>query len=163
MTLLETEAPQIEEQAEPAAPLNRMIIAVLALVGVVIAGYMLMYKLGVIAAVACGTGACETVQASPWSNFLGVPVPLIGVGGYATILGVALAGVQGSRVGDRRTAWALLLLTTLALVFSIYLSAVEAFWIGAWCRWCIGSAVVATLLFLCALPELPRLRGHARA
>ena len=44
-----------------------------------------------------------------------------------------------------------------AFLFSAYLSALEQFVIHAWCRWCIGSAVVATLIFLCTLPEFRRL------
>lgn len=140
-------------------PLNRMIIAVLALVGVVIAGYMLLYSVGAVASLACGAGgSCETVQASPWSVFFGVPVPLIGLIGYALILTVAVAGVQPAFVGDRRVAAALIGLSAIAFLFSVYLSGVEAFLIGAWCRWCIASAVVSTLLLLVSLPELRRLR-----
>lgn len=152
------DAPPGSEPAAHTPALNRMLMAVFALGGVVIAAYMLMYKLGVIASVACGTGACEAVQASPWSVFLGVPVPLLGLGGYATIFLVALAGVQPQFSEDRRIAIALVVLSTIAFVFSLYLSAMEAFFIQAWCRWCVGSAVVATLLFLAALPEVRRLR-----
>ena len=134
-------------------------MAVLALAGVLISGYMLLYKLGVIAVLACGTGACEVVQASPWSDFLGIPVPLWGVGGYGLILGAALLGVQPGRLTDRRIAGTLLGASTLAFGFSVYLSWIEAVRIHAWCRWCIVSAVVATLLFLLSLPEIRRLRG----
>jgi uncharacterized membrane protein len=148
-------------EAELAAPLNRMIMAVLALIGVVIAGYMFLYKLGAIPAVACGNGACETVQASPWAIFIGVPVPLIGLIGYGVLLAVTLIGVQPAWADDRRIGATLVLLSTVAFALSIYLSGVEAFLIGAWCRWCIGSAVVATLLFLGSLAELPRLRSRS--
>lgn len=139
-------------------PANRMILAVMALIGVVIAAYMALYKLGAIASIACGTGACEVVQSSPWAVFLGVPVPVWGVAGYATILALAIAGLQPRFTRDRRIGAALLALTTFAFGFSVYLSWVEAVLIQAWCRWCIGSALVATALFLAALPELPRLR-----
>jgi uncharacterized membrane protein len=36
-------------------------------------------------------------------------------------------------------------------VFSAWLTYLEAGPIGAWCLWCIGSAVVATLLFVVSL------------
>jgi uncharacterized membrane protein len=97
------------------------------------------------------------VQNSPWAVFLGVPVPFIGVGGYGAILALAVSGVQPGRGTDRRSAIALIALTFIAVVFSAWLSWVEAVLIGAWCRWCIGSAAVAALLFLAALPELGRL------
>ncbi len=156
-------APQAAAAAAPepamhAPPPNRMAIAVFALIGVIIAAYMALYKLGAIAAIACGTGACESVQHSPWAVFLGIPVPLWGVGGYATILGLALAGLSPGRAADRRIGAALLVLSGYAFAFSLYLSWVEATLIQAWCRWCIASAVVATLLFVASLPELPRLR-----
>lgn len=144
--------------ASVALPRNRMAIAVIALAGVMIAGYMLLYKLGVIQTIACGTGACESVQASPWSDFLGVPVPLWGVVGYGLIFATALIGIQPGRLQDRRIAAILLAASTYAFLFSMYLSWIEAVRIRAWCRWCIASAAVATLLFLLSLPELRRLK-----
>jgi uncharacterized membrane protein len=162
VSAIETETPSAEEGSTEGAPLNRMAMAVLALAGLMIAGYMLLYEMGVIATVACGmSGSCEAVQASPWSIFLGIPVPLIGVVGYGLILAAALAGVQPSLAHDRRIAAALIGFSTIAFLFSIYLSGVEAFLIGAWCRWCIGSAVTATLLFACAIPEWSRVRTRA--
>jgi uncharacterized membrane protein len=135
-----------------------MVMAVAALAGLLISGYMLLYKIGVLATIACGTGACEIVQASPWSEFLGVPVPLLGVVGYGLILGTALVGIQPGRLDDRRIALILLGASAIAFAFSAWLSWIEAYRIQAWCRWCIGSAVVATVLFVMSLPEIGVLR-----
>lgn len=163
MTTVQAAATRFEDSLVPSAPLNRMISAMLALAGVVIAAYMFLYTIGAIASVACGVGgSCETVQASPWATFLGLPVPLIGLVGYGLILAVAVAGVQPALAEDPRIAAGLFGLSLVAFLFSIYLSAVEAFLIGAWCRWCIASAVVATLLFVASLPELRRLRMRSR-
>lgn len=160
MSVLEIDSPAAEGVVlEVAPPVNRMIMAVLALGGLVIATYMLLYKLGALPAVACGNGACEVVQASPWAVFLGIPVPLIGVLGYGLLLGLALAGVQARFARNRGIAVALFAFATVAFAFSIYLSWVEATLIGAWCRWCIGSAVVAMGLFLCSIPEVRRARS----
>src|SRR5690606_32369876 len=79
---------------EPAPPLNRMVMAVLALIGVLISIYMLMYHLGLLGSIMCGTGGCETVQNSPWASFLGVPVPLLGLFGYGALLAAALLGLR---------------------------------------------------------------------
>jgi uncharacterized membrane protein len=135
-----------------------MLVAVVALAGTMISGYMLLYKLGVITSLACGTGACESVQASPWSDFLGAPVPLWGVLGYGLIFATALIGIQPAHAADRRIAIVLAAACTYAFAFSLYLTWIEAVRIRAWCRWCVGSAIVATLLFLLALPELKRIR-----
>jgi len=142
-----------------APPLNRMGMAVFALIGVLIAAYMSLYKLGIVQTLACGTGACEVVQESPWADFLGIPVPFWGVGGYGLLLATAIAGIQPGRNGDRRVAVILFGAATVALVFSAYLSWLEATRILAWCRWCIGSALVAAVLFLLSLPEIAHLRG----
>lgn len=148
-----------EEEAAPGAPLNRMALAVLALFGVLISIYMLLYHLGMIGSIVCGTGGCETVQNSPWSSFLGIPVPLIGLVGYAALLATALLGLQPRRIADRRVALVLLTGALIAFAFSAYLTWLEAFVIHAWCRWCIASAVLTLLVVLAALPEFARLRG----
>lgn len=151
------------DEAVAAPSVNRMAIALLALVGIVIAIYMSLYKLGVMPTVACGTGSCEVVQNSPWAVFAGIPVPFIGVVGYGSIFLLAMAGIRPRYAPDPRIAAALLVLSFTAVVFSTWLSYVEAVLIEAWCRWCIGSAVIASLLFLFALPEIPRLRSRKDA
>lgn len=136
-------------------PTSRMAIAVLALVGFFISLYLLLYHMGVFGTLLCGeSGGCETVQASVYASFLGLPVPLLGVVGYATLFGLALLGVQPRAGRDRRLAAALFALATVAFLFSMYLTGIEAWVLDAWCRWCVGSAVVATLILLASLPEL---------
>lgn len=143
--------------SDESPPVNRMIIAVLALVGLLISVYLTLHKYGIIGTLACGTGSCETVQMSKWAVFLGIPVPVMGLIGYAIILGVALVGLQN--VESRALAIALFVLADGAFFFSIYLSLIEQFRIHAWCRWCIASATVSTLIWFCALAELPRFRS----
>jgi uncharacterized membrane protein len=149
-------APVGEETGD--APLNRMVIAVLGLVGVLVSSYMLLYHLGLLGSILCGTGGCETVQNSPWSSFLGVPVPLIGLAGYGALFVIAMLGIQPRFVADRRIG---LLLAAGALIgfgFTAYLTYLEAFVIHAWCRWCLVSALLMLLVFAAAIPEFMRLR-----
>jgi len=125
--------------------------ATLSLIGFFVAVYLYLFKIGRIPGLACGTGGCETVQASPWATFLGLPVALYGVAGYLACLGCALIGIQ--KGGDRRH-WSDTLLLAGAgagVLFTGYLTYAEAFLIEAWCRWCIGSAVIITLVFLSAV------------
>lgn len=140
------------------SPVNRMGIAICALVGLLIAAYMSLYKLGVLGVLACGTGGCEIVQNSPWAVFLGVPVPYLGFLGYALVLVVALLGLQPGFTHDRRVAAVLAAGALLAFAFSAYLTYLEAAVIHAWCQWCVGSAVVATAMLLFTIPEIPMLR-----
>lgn len=146
------------EEERTAPPANRMAIAILALVGLLISIYLTLHKYGYIGALVCGTGACETVQTSKWAIFLGVPVPVIGLVGYAFLFALALAGLQ-SAWGERKSyGLFLFVVADIALFFTIYLSYVEKYLIHAWCRWCIGSAVITVLIWLFALPEIIRLR-----
>jgi uncharacterized membrane protein len=156
MTTVET---PVDSEHEPVAPpANRMIVAVLALIGVLIATYMQMYHMGLLGGILCGTGGCETVQTSPWAKFFGVPVPLLGLLGYGAMLALAMLGIQPRFAHDRRIAALLLAGGVIGFAFSMYLTYLEYYVIHAWCRWCIGSAVLATLLMLATLPELARLR-----
>lgn len=138
---------------------NRMGIAVLALVGVLISVYMSAYHFGLLGTIACGTGGCETVQNSPWAKFVGVPVPLIGLFGYGAMVVLSMLGLQERFEDDRRIAILLLAGACIGLAFSAYLTWLEARVIHAWCRWCIGSAILATLIFLFTVPEAGRLRS----
>jgi uncharacterized membrane protein len=138
---------------------NRMVVATLALVGVFVATYLLLYKLGVMGTLACGAdGGCEVVQASSYAYLMGVPVAGWGVLGYLTMFGVAMVGTQPSMATRRWVSMALLGITAAAFLASVYFSAISGLVINAWCQWCLVSASVATLAFLFALPEIRRLR-----
>jgi len=138
--------------------LNRMGIALLALIGVLISAYMTAYRLGMVGSIVCGTGGCATVQNSPWAVFLGVPVPIIGLIGYGLLFITALLGIQPRFEMDRRIALLLIVAALTGAAFSAYLTWLEARVIHAWCRWCIVSAILAGLILLLALPELRRAR-----
>jgi uncharacterized membrane protein len=139
--------------------LNRMVIAVLALVGVLISAYMGAYSFGFAGDIVCGSGGCNIVQDSPWAKLYGVPVPALGLVGYGALLIAALAGLQPGLAASRMVSFVLVAGATIGLGFSAYFTYLEAFVIHAWCRWCVGSAVVAVVIFLFALPELRRLRS----
>ncbi|HET7041075.1 MAG TPA: vitamin K epoxide reductase family protein, partial [Gemmatimonadales bacterium] len=78
----------------------RMGAALLSLVGTMVATYLYLFKIGRIPGLACGTGGCETVQASAWATLLGRPVALYGVAGYLASLVLALIALQ--QPADRR-------------------------------------------------------------
>lgn len=146
---------------EEELPANRMAITLLALIGGLISLYLTLHKLGVIGTLACGTGSCEVVQTSKWAVFLGVPVPYWGLAGYSVLTTLGLVSLQPRYIEKQSVRIALIIAATGAFAFSVYLSALEHFVIHAWCRWCIASAVVAILIFLCTLPEFRRLRRTA--
>lgn len=133
-----------------------MAVAVLALAGLFVSAYLYLYKIGAIGTLVCGTGSCEVVQFSPQSRFLGFEVSLIGLGGYATLLGLGLAALQPRFAGRSGPLRLLLGLSGAGLGFTVYLTYLELFVIHAICRWCVGSAVIITLLFVVTLIEYRR-------
>lgn len=136
-------------------------LAVLCLAGLFVALYLYLYKLGAIGTLACGTGSCETVQLSPQSRFLGVDVALIGVLGYAVLLGLSLLSLQPRHAGPSWPTRLLAVLSGGAVLFTVYLTALELFVLHAICRYCVASAVIITLIFVLAVREL--LRSAPRA
>lgn len=136
--------------------IRRQAIVVLALVGLLVATSLWLYKIGVLGELQCGTGSCEYVQTSPYADVLGVPVALIGVLGYIALFVVGLVGLQSRFVADRRVAVSLALLATLGFAFTLYLTAIELFVLHAICRWCVGSAVIMTAIWGLALAGLAR-------
>jgi len=134
----------------------RMGIAMLSLAGLFIAIYMYLYKIGKIGTLVCGTGGCETVQLSPQARFLGVEVALLGIFGYVSLLVLALLALQPRFAGPAWPSRLLALLAGVAVLFTVYLTYLELFVIHAICRWCVGSAVIITLIFGLSLRDLRR-------
>jgi uncharacterized membrane protein len=117
------------------------VFAVLALIGLGIATYLTVIHYAGIEVVCAVGGGCETVQASKYSELAGVPVALLGLIGYVAIL--ASLAVRGENGRFLRVV-----LTALGFAFSVYLTYRELFTIHAICQWCVGSAVIMTLLLI---------------
>lgn len=133
---------------------KRVLALVLAVVGLAIATYLTLYKYGIVGTLACGTGQCEVVQTSRWSTLLGFPVAAWGAAYYAVVLGIAIAGVRARYATSRALSLLLVVVTGAGLLFSAWLTYLELAVIHAICRYCVGSAVVATLLFVVAAFDL---------
>lgn len=132
----------------------RMAAALLSLAGFFVSLYLYLYKIGKIGTLACGTGGCETVQASPFSRFLGLEVALYGVVGYAVLLVLSMETLR--RPAARLNSLLLLVFSGIGFAFTVYLTYLELFVIKAICRWCVGSAVIITLIFFVALLDWRR-------
>ena len=126
----------------------------LTLVGLLVATYLWLYKIGVVGQLQCGTGNCELVQTSRYAELFGLPVALYGVGGYATLFVVGLLGLQPRFAADRRTTRLLAAIATVGFAFSLYLTAIELFVLHAICRWCVASAVIMTAIWVLSIVEL---------
>ena len=136
--------------------IRRQAIVLLALVGLLVATYLWLYKIGVLGELKCGTGSCEYVQTSPYAEVLRIPVAFIGVVGYVVLFLVGLVGLQPKFQEDRRVTTLLAVLATVGFGFTLYLTAIELFVLHAICRWCVGSAVIMTAIWALALAGVIR-------
>ncbi len=128
---------------------HRMAVAALALVGLLVSTYLLLYKLGFVGEIVCaGSGGCERVQLSRWSMLLGVPVAAYGVAGYVVLLGLALFGLRADQLAKPASTRWIAALSALGVLFSIYLLALELLSIHAICIWCSVSGVVILAIFV---------------
>jgi uncharacterized membrane protein len=118
----------------------------LALIGLGIATYLTVVHYSGGAPVCAINHGCETVQKSKYAELGGVPVALIGLIGYVSILAsLVLRGELGRLIRAG--------LTAIGFAFSAYLTAMELFQIHAICQWCVASAVVMTLLLILAIRD----------
>jgi uncharacterized membrane protein len=119
----------------------RRSIAVVAIVGAAIAAYLTYVHYAHTSPI-CTTGGCEKVQRSKYAELAGVPVALLGLLAYLTIIGTSF--VRGVA-----SAFAGLLVALVGVAFSGYLLWAQIGPIGAYCQWCLGNdAVIAVVAAL---------------
>ncbi|HXR14246.1 MAG TPA: vitamin K epoxide reductase family protein [Solirubrobacteraceae bacterium] len=125
------------------------VMLVLALIGLGDATYLTVVHYAGLTIVCAGKGnPCATVQSSKYSFLAGIPVALLGAIGYVLIIGSLL-------VRDREwTRLATLALALFGFGFSAYLTYRETFTIighPIYCEWCVGSAIILTVLLILSL------------
>jgi len=125
------------------------ILPLLSLAGMGVAGY-LAYTYLAHTEVVCGpVGNCGDVQNSPYAYLFGIiPVGLLGLIGYAAILTAWLLRQYGPPAWQKLLSLAIWGMAWFGILFSIYLTFLEPFVIGASCAWCLTSAVLMTMVFL---------------
>lgn len=129
----------------------------LAIIGALIATYMTIYKWTDNNTMCLGSGDCATVNDSAYSEIFGIPVALVGVGGYLAILTVLLLEKYGKNRFFKENG----LVTVFGLGvggfgFTLYLVYVEAFILKAWCPFCVASQITMTILFIITIVRLVR-------
>lgn len=140
---------------------DRLLVAILviALLGVLEAGfltYVHYYGLKILPCVGGhhGISTCEQVQSSVYSKLAGIPVALLGLIGYISILGsLRVRGELGRAAG--------FCIALIGCGFSLYLTYREVFTLKEICEWCVGSATLMTLLAI--LTAIRFLRGEPAA
>jgi uncharacterized membrane protein len=121
--------------------------------GLAVAGYLTFVE-SMGAPVICGpSGGCSEVQNSRYATLFGfLPVGVLGLIGYVTILIAWIAWQYGPEITKKWAALSLWGMCIFGVLFSIYLTFLEPFVIGATCMWCISSAVLMIILLLTSTP-----------
>lgn len=134
----------------------RAAMIVLAVAGAGVAAYLTWVHYADVSPICATGGGCETVQKSSYSELAGIPVALLGLGGYLAILAMLFLPGEASRL------WT----AALALVgagFSAYLTYLELFVIDAICQWCVASAVIMTVIAGLSVTRLLRAQPEPEA
>jgi uncharacterized membrane protein len=113
----------------------RLGAGLVALAGVGVAGYLTWAHYADSSVLCVAGGGCETVQESDYAEIAGIPVAVLGLGAYATILALVAWDSVGARLAAASLAF-------LGLLFSLYLLALQLFVIEAVCIWCMANDVV---------------------
>jgi len=98
---------------------------------------------------------CDTVIYSRFSNFLGMPVEWMGIGYYTLVAFAYAVIIIMPSFGTPGVMFAFIVITTMAMLFSIYLVAIQVFALRQWCSWCLGSAAISFCIFVISLFSFP--------
>lgn len=120
-------------------------VALVALAGTAVAGYLTYVHYRPDALICTSSGGCETVQESSYAELVGIPVALLGLLAYVAVLVLVAWETEAAR-----TAVAAIALGGAA--FAVYLVALQAFVIDAWCVWClVNDLLLVPLLAILAV------------
>lgn len=94
---------------------------------------------------------CEAVINSQYSKFFGVPVEMIGLFYYGIIAASYFFFLATPFSANSLVVFLVLAASTLAVLFSLYLTFIQIFSIRQWCFWCLTSASICIAIFVLAV------------
>jgi uncharacterized membrane protein len=125
----------------------RQITIGLTVLGLLVSIWMTIYKLTDNDSMCIGSGDCKAVNQSGYAEVYGIPVAVIGVIGYLSILAV---NYLERKPGFFQENGSMLLfgLTLVGFLFTIWLIFVEVTLLKKYCPFCITSQIAMTLIFI---------------
>ena len=137
----------LKKPGQPPTTQPAWVIPMLCVIGCGVAGYLAYLEITPAHAICGPVGHCQTVQQSGYARLFGIiPIGIIGVAGYVAIILAWFIGRTGRSRWTDLAGLILMGITTFGVFFSIYLTFLEPFVIGASCIWCLSSAILMTAL-----------------
>jgi uncharacterized membrane protein len=135
-----------------------MLMILLTIAGLGVSAYLMWgYTVPGVTLACGGSHGCETVKNSPYSQILGVSLPVIGLGFYSSLF-LLLLGQGQATINERGwaayMALAIFAISLAGVLYSAYLTYLELFVIYAVCRWCITSAMITVIVFFLSIFNL---------
>jgi vitamin-K-epoxide reductase (warfarin-sensitive) len=120
------------------------LIAMCAAAGIAVSSISLYHHYGSTKTSYCDLGEnfnCDIVNRSTYSTVFGIPDALIGIVGYAGLLGLATRYRM-----QAQTPMVLLMASLAGLAFALYLTYIEAFVLATWCILCLSSLTMILMI-----------------
>ena len=151
---------EVKRKLRPVETLTKVIIF-LAIIGIFVSLYLVYLHYTPSGSSFCNINEkfnCDVVNKSVYSEFLGIPVAIIGFMGYLSfiVIGVAfLAGYDWSiihpKLRPKHLNWLLLAFGVTGFIFSLYLAYIEEFVLHTWCIMCIVSLILITTILILSI------------
>lgn len=93
-------------------------------------------------------GHCDDVVRSEFSKFFGIPVEILGMIYYFSVVFAYSVFYFRSDLVVPLAAFGMFGLTSFSFLFSLYLTFIQAFNLKQWCVWCLTSAGLSSFIFL---------------
>jgi uncharacterized membrane protein len=121
-----------------------VLAAIVALIGLADAVYLTVHHLTAVPVPCSILSGCETVLTSPYAEIAGVPLAAFGALAYFVAFSLAILAAFGNRL-----MWTLFgIQVTLMALFTAWLVYLQAFVIGAFCQFCLLSAITTLILLV---------------
>jgi uncharacterized membrane protein len=121
----------------------------LSVLGFGIAGYLTYVHYDDSVLVCSASGGCHTVQESDYATIGPIPVAMLGLGMFLTLMVLSLGRVLRWTIISADTAtmisWGI---TLSALFYYAYLVYVELFVLEAICQWCVATTALTVAIFI---------------
>lgn len=133
----------------------RQIVIALALIGLLVSVYMTIYSFTANDNMCIGSKDCSIVNASRYSKINGIPVALLGVIGYASIVGIHWLERRNDFF-ELNGSMIFFGVSLIGFLFTLWLVYVEIALIKAFCPFCIASQVTMALIFILSVVRVVR-------